>query len=199
MGCGDGRLLASLAKRFQRGIGVDVSKSRIDRARLTLPMKLRMRVHFTRASAHAVPAPNGTFQLVLNRHSPLFPAEVDRVLAPGSVFVTQQIGREDARAIRAAFGDERAASRPEENLLPHTFARLSALNYRVLRHEQYDVPFVFGDAASLLFWLQAVPVPHDFNIERDAETVMDIIDRLGTPGGIVTNEHRELLVMQKPE
>lgn len=203
MGCGDGRLLASLADSFARGIGVDVSKSRVDRARLSLPMKLRTRVHFTRASAHAVPAPNDTFQMVLNRHAPLFPQEIDRVLAPGGIFATQQIGRQNARAIVATFNEANGSSTHgqaalSENLLPRIFEVLTELGYEVLRHEQYDVPFVFSDAASLLFWLQAVPVPHDFNIERDAKTVLEILDRLGTPNGIVTNEQRELLVMQKP-
>lgn len=203
MGCGDGRLLASVADSFMRGIGVDVSKSRIDRARLSLPMKLRMRVHFTRASAHAVPAPNATFELVLNRHAPLFPEEIDRVLAPGGVLVTQQVGVQNARAVIAAFSEGRGSRvsdqlGPQEVLLARSFDVFSERGYQVLRHEQYDVPFVFGDAESLLFWLQAVPVPHDFEIELDAKTVLEILDRLGTPNGIVTNEHRELLVMQKP-
>lgn len=203
MGCSNGRLLASVADRFMRGIGVDVSKSRIDRARLSLPMKLRMRVHFTRSSSHAVPAPNGTFQLVLNRHAPLFPEEIDRVLSPGGVFITQQIGKKNALAILAAFreardGDLEDQLGPGEVQLLRTFGVLSERGYEVLQDDQYDVPFVFGDAASLLFWLQKVPVPHDFNIETDAEAVLEILDRLGTPNGIVTNEHRELLVMQKP-
>ncbi len=204
MGSGDGRVLASLADSFMRGIGVDVSKTRVDRARLSLPMKLRMRVHFTRASAHAVPAPDATFQMVLNRHAPLFPEEIDRVLIPGGVFLTQQIGEQNARAITGAFDEARGTavgSRAglQENQLPRTFEVLSSSGYEVLKHEQYDVPFVFGDAASLLFWMQAVPVPHDFDIERDAETVLEILDHIATPNGIVTNEHRELLVMRKPE
>ncbi len=199
MGCGDGRVLASLADRYRRGIGVDVSKSRVDRARLSLPMKLRMRVHFTRASAHAVPAPGGTFHLVINRHAPLFPEEVDRVLAPGGVFMTQQVGNQDSRAVYATFGLERAYSPPAEVMLPGTLNVLTEFDYRLLRHEAYDVPMVFGDIPSLLFWMQSVPVPHDFDAEQDAATVLEIIDRLGTPNGIVTNEHRELLVMQKPE
>lgn len=200
MGCGYGRDLAALADSFTRGIGVDISKERIDEARLSLPMKLRMRVHFTRASAHAIPAPNGSFHAVINRHTALFPEEVDRVLAPGGVFVTQQVGSEDTRAIFATFNEARGPlpSWPEELLLPRTENVLTSLGYEVLRREEYDVPFLFGDAASLLYWLQMVPLPQDFDIETDADTVLDILDRLGTPQGIVTNEHRELLVMRKP-
>ncbi len=200
MGCGDGRILASLADRFARGIGVDVSKERVQRARLALAMKLRMRVHFTRASAHAVPAPSEAFHAVLNRQASLFPEEIDRVLAPGGVFITQQVGKENTRAIIAAFAEARGPLPPwpEEMMLPRTFEVLSSRGYKVLRHQEYDIPYMFGDAASLLYWLQKIPVPQDFDIERDAETVLEILDRLGTPNGIVTNEHRELLIMRKP-
>lgn len=200
MGCGYGKDLAAVADRFTRGIGVDISKERIADARLSLPIRLRMRVHFTRASAHSVPAPDGGFHVVINRHSALFPEEVDRVLAPGGVFVTQQVGAENTRAIFAAFNEARGPlpSWPEELLLPRTATVLTSLGYEVLRREEYDVPFLFEDAASLLYWMQTVPVPQDFNVETDAGTVLEILDRLGTPQGIVTNEHRELLVMRKP-
>lgn len=200
MGCGDGRVLASLADGFTRGIGVDISKEKIDDARLSLPMKLRMRVHFTRAAAHAVPAPDGAFSVVLNRQAPLFPDEIDRVLAPGGVFITQQVGRQNTRAIYAAFNEARGPlpEWPEEMLLPHTLTELRERGFTTLDQQEYDVPYVFGDAASLLYWMQRVPVPPDFDIERDAETVLEVLERLGTPQGIVTNEHRKLLVMQKP-
>ncbi len=200
MGCGNGRLLAELAANLKRGIGVDVSKTRIAYARLSLPMKLRMRVHFTRASAHAVPVPDGVIHIVLNRHSPLFPEEINRVLAPGGIFVTQQVGNQDARAVRAAFEESRGALQqvPDEVALPGTEIALGAAGFRLLRRDEYDVPFVLGDPASLLFWLRKTGFAQGIDIERDGNTVLDILDRLGTPSGIVTNEHRDLLVMQKP-
>jgi SAM-dependent methyltransferase len=200
MGCGNGKLLAQLANGFTRGIGVDISKERIDEARLSLPIMLRTRIHFTRASSHKVPAPDAAFQVVLNRQAPLFPAEIDRLLAPGGYFITQQVGPENTRAIIAAFNEARwpLPPWPDEMLLPNTFTTLDTLGYRTLRSDEYDVPYVFADAESLIYWLQMVPVPQDFNIESDAETVLEILDRLTTPNGIVTNEHRQLLVMQKP-
>jgi SAM-dependent methyltransferase len=200
MGCGDGKVLAGFARSFRRGIGVDVSKEQVDTARLSLPLKLRSHVHFTRASSHAVPAPDGAFHAVLNRHAVLFPKEIDRVLAAGGQFVTQQRGAEDTRAIVATFEEARGPlpCGPEEMGLHGAVTELVSLGYEVLRRDRYDVPFLFEDAASLLFWLQAVPVPLDFDIELDAQTVMEVLDRLGTPQGIVNNEHRELVVMRKP-
>lgn len=200
MGCGDGKVLAQLADNFIRGFGVDISKERIDDARHSLPIKLRNRVRFTRASSHKVPAPDAAFQVVLSRHAPLFPAEIHRVLASGGYFISQQIGPENTRAIVAAFTQARGpiASWPEEMLLPNTLQTLAALGYRTLRQDTYDVAYVFADVASLVYWLQKVPIPQDFDIDRDSETVLEILDRLGTPNGIVTNEHRQLLVMQKP-
>lgn len=201
MGCGDGRALAYLSKKLRRGIGVDVSKDAVDRARLSLPIKVRNRVHFTRASSHAVPAPNGAFHVVLNRHSPLFPEEVDRVLSPGGIFITQQIGNQHFRAIMDAFDEARGPlpRMPEEVGLTGTVAAFASADYEILRQDEYDVPFVFQDTASLVYRLQKDPIPQDFDIEKDADTVLNILDRLGTPNGILTNEHRELLIVRKPE
>jgi SAM-dependent methyltransferase len=121
MGCGDGKVLAQLAESFLRVIGVDISKERIEEARLSSPIKLRTRVHLTHASSHKVPATDAAFQVILNRPAPLFTAEIDRVLAPGGYLITQQVGSENTRAIIAAFTQELGslAPWPEEKLLPN--------------------------------------------------------------------------------
>jgi SAM-dependent methyltransferase len=201
MDSGDGKLLTSLADRYSRGIGVDVSRTRIHHARLALPLKLRMRVHFTRASSHAVPAPGRAFNIVLCRHAPLFLEEIDRVLAPGGMLVTQQVAEGDAMAVCSAFEEARGrpSQLPQELSLDRAAALLRERGYAAIDQRQYDIPLLLGDEASLLYWLQTAPLRLNFDAGRDAATVLKIIGRLGTPRGIVTNERRVLLVMQKPE
>ncbi len=62
---------------------------------------------------------------------------------------------------------------------------------------EYDVPYYFCDIESLLFWLQAIPLPRDFDTTRHERQVRQIIDDFTTGRGIETNEHRLLLVAQK--
>jgi hypothetical protein len=42
--------------------------------------------------------------VVLNRHAPVYAAEIVRVLRPGGVFITQQVGGQNTQSIFSAFG-----------------------------------------------------------------------------------------------
>jgi hypothetical protein len=41
---------------------------------------------------------------LLNRHAPTVVAEIVRVLGPGGVFITQQVGRRNTENIHSVFG-----------------------------------------------------------------------------------------------
>jgi len=47
---------------------------------------------------------DGSFDVVLNRHAPTEVAEIVRVLRPGGVFITQQVGRRNTENIHSVFG-----------------------------------------------------------------------------------------------
>ena len=55
----------------------------------------------------------------------------------------------------------------------------------------------FRDLESLVFWLKAVPLPEPFDLEKHWEGINYILRNYKTPRGIETNEHRELLIVQK--
>jgi hypothetical protein len=61
------------------------------------------------------------------------------------------------------------------------------------------VRYWFLDVESLLFWFQAIPMPEDFDIQTYWRQVDRVIAEFGTPQGIETNEHRELLIVQRTE
>lgn len=51
---------------------------------------------------------------------------------------------------------------------------------------------------SLIFWLKAIPIPENLDFEKHWRQVDRIITQCRTPRGIETNEHRTLLIVQKP-
>jgi hypothetical protein len=71
----------------------------------------------------------------------------------------------------------------------------SEADREVMAHGEYDVGYRFLDVESLVFWLKAVPMP--FDPELDWRHVPEIIARYSSPRGIETNEHRELLIVRK--
>jgi hypothetical protein len=67
----------------------------------------------------------------------------------------------------------------------------------VVAEAEYDARAWFLDVESLLFWLQAIPLPEDFAVTRHWQQVDAIIGACATEHGIETNHHRTLLIVRK--
>ena len=173
----------------------------VEVARENTPAALRDKVRFQVMAAEALEFADATFDLILNRHSAEHAAEVVRVLRSGGYFITQQVGARNTHNICALFGcgpGGTYAEGPSQTLtaLADAFRERGC---RVICRAAYDVRYWFLDVESLIFWHQAIPLPEDFDIEKHWRQVAHIISTYRTPQGIETNEHRELLIVQKPE
>jgi SAM-dependent methyltransferase len=199
VGTGGGEKLLSLAACFDLAVGVDASAEMIETARKNRVMAQVETVSFKVMRGEALQFPDGAFDIVLNRHCTVDVDETFRVLRPGGYFVTQQVGARNTRNICALFGcgvgGEHAPGMFQElDILAGAFRRLGC---RVVCAAEYDVRYWFLDVESLLFWFQAIPMPEDFDIETHWRQVDHVIAEYGTPQGIETNEHRELLIVQR--
>jgi hypothetical protein len=115
------------------------------------------------------------------------------------VFITHQFGARHNANITALFGcgpDGRYSRDPQQTVA--AWAEAFAAQGCVIRARgEYNVPYFYHDAASLLLWLRTWPVPEDFDIERHWPQIDHILREFQTPRGIATNVHRELLIVQK--
>lgn len=73
----------------------------------------------------------------------------------------------------------------------------SQLSHLIIALMEYDVAYWFCDVESLLLWLHTVPLPEKFEIEKHWQCINQILEKYTTQRGIETNEHRELLIVQK--
>jgi len=201
VGTGGGERFLALAHNFDSGVGVDVDPRMVEVARENTPAALRDKVSFQVMRAEALQFADATFDLVLNRHSAEHAGEVVRLLRPGGYFITQQVGARNTHNICTLFGcgpGGSYAEAPSQTLtvLADAFQERGC---RIICRAAYDVRYWFLDLESLIFWHQAIPLPEDFDIEKYWRQVAQIISTYRTPRGIETNEHRELLIVQKPE
>jgi SAM-dependent methyltransferase len=199
VGTGGGEKLLSLASHFGAGIGVDMSAEMIATALANRAALSADHVRFMPMRAEALQFDDAEFDVVLNRHATVAPGEVLRVLRPGGYFITQQVGERNTQAICAIFGcgvGGEYAIDPSQELaaLARAFQERGC---RIICTAEYDVRYWFLDLESFLFWLKAVGIPEDFCIERHWRQVDQIIDAYSTPKGIETNEHRQLLIVQR--
>jgi SAM-dependent methyltransferase len=179
-------------------------------ARARTPPGLAGKVAYAVIDAGRLGFPRGCFDLVLNRHAPVYAAEVVRVLRPGGTFITQQVGGNNTQSIFTAFGWESNAAHwracyaargappmPDSVPGPHALqAAFTRLGCTTRAAAEYDVRYWLSDLASLIFFLKAIPLPEQFNPDAHWRAVSHLISDCGSPRGIQTNEHRYRLITE---
>ncbi len=200
IGTADGERFLSLADHFAQGVAIDIDPEMVARAAARAPKDLLTKVRFEVMDATRLDFPDNAFDVILNRHCSVFASEIVRVLAPGGVFITQQVGDRNTQNVCAVFNCGVAGEHPPQRLGGpagiEALFKTSGCSTLVLG--EYDVPYYFHDVESFVFWLKVLPMPNDFAPEKHLDQVNEIIERYMTPSGIATNDHRLLLVLRKP-
>ena len=203
---GGGEVFLALAPHFGSGLGVDVDETMIATARENIPSHLQDRVSFRVAPAQELDVERNSFDMVLNRHGPVFMQPIVNALRPGGYFLCQQVGALNTQNIIQLFGwesggaywrhywDEHEFEHQDPAMLARSFSRVGC---QVVGSGSYNVRYTFLDLESFIFHLKAVPLPEEFDIDRHAERLVRFIAENKTADGIETNEHRELLIVQK--
>jgi SAM-dependent methyltransferase len=153
-------------------------------------------VPVVQCSSLHLPFADATFDLITSRHEDFSTADVARMLTPGGVFVTQQVGHDDWRALGEWF--------PEMVEFGDHFLRyqqeFTALGMRVERAERHEYVAVYETLGDFVYMLLTAPwsLP-DLDVERDIDRLLAMYDALGTAeGGVRVPEVRELTIARKP-
>jgi SAM-dependent methyltransferase len=199
IGTGGGERLIRLADQYLRAVGVDPDPDMVRVARDNASR--HPNVQFLPGSAEQLDLlDDGAFNVVLTRHAPVSAPELDRVTKAGGVFICQGVGARNMANIRQAFntGSEALYEHAHRALL----SELAARGWRVVAEGQYDVRYWVKDVPSLVFWFQAIAganeVSEDFSIATHYGVINALIRHFGSPRGLETNEHRTLVIAQKP-
>lgn len=205
IGTGGGERFLRLAKHYGTGLGTDVDPAMIAVAAGNTSPELRNKVSWAVMPAESLAVPDNSFDVVLNRHAPFIVSEVARALRPGGYFVTQQVGAHNMQNIFEAFGwasprawweaEQKQLGQPwQAEVAPKAF---TAAGCEIVARADYNVGYYVQDIASLIFWLQSVPLPEPFDIDRHEALLRSFMARYQTSRGFVSNEHRDLLIIRK--
>lgn len=199
IGTGGGEIFIEFSSFFKKGVGIDSALDMIQKAKENIPAYLEDKISFLVMSAEKLKFPNDTFDIVLNRHAPLHPKEIIKVLKPSGFFITEQVGPKNTENICNIFGCGVGGEYeidPEQNIdkIIDVFKNNGC---KIIDYKEYNVKYWFSDIESLIFWLKGIPIPEDFHIEKHWRQVNIIINNYTTPEGIETNEHRILIIIKK--
>ena len=191
IGTGGGEVFSEVARPTD--VALDFSLEMLAVAKTNLPCPL------VAGDGHALPFRPRSFEVVCERHVGVDPAQVLRVLRPGGVFVTQQVGGQICRSIFDAFGWEsngefwrrHAAEEGRTYWNVDAMAKAyAAAGCEIVRRDESDVAYEFLDEDSLALWLTNAPLPEVV----DADQHRDVLARVP----LKTNWHSELLVVRMP-
>lgn len=191
---GGGEFLLSLAPPPSQATAIESYPPNVRLARQRLA-PLGIEVHEVAVGA-AWPFGDQSFDLILNRHGHLNPAETARCLEPGGVFLTQQVGSDNLSDLAAVFGD--TAARPQNH--PSTVAAdLAAQGLTITRAEAWKGQQTFSDVGALVYFLKAIPwVVHGFSVEAHAAVLATLHARIEGEASLNFTVERFLIEAKKP-
>ena len=144
-----------------------------------------------------LPFEDGSFDMVINRHGDFNAEEIYRVLKPGSLFITQQVGAENDWELVALLCGQTSVPFPEQ-YLSITAEKFSDAGFTILQGEEAFRPIRFFDVGALVWFARIIQWEFpDFSVDTHFENLCSAQQILEEKGSIDGQFHRFLLVAQK--
>lgn len=142
--------------------------------------------------------PFGSYQFdtVLNKHEAYSVQEVKRILSPGGVFLTQQVGGGDCLEINQALG-AKVSDEYQHWKLDFAVGELEEAGFKILfSSEQFPVQR-FYDIGALIYYLKAIPWQvENFSAERYIDELYTVHQMIESKGFFEVNQHRFIIKAQ---
>lgn len=191
MGTGGGEFLAALAPLPPIAIATEAYAPNVPVARERLaPFGVRV---VEVSDERALPLPGAAFDLVLNRHEYYDTAELARIMRPGGIFLTQQVGMGELAELNAYLGAPPYSAEPYW-ALEDEVAKLRNAGFDILRVEQADIASVFHDVGAVVYVLKVIEwqVP-SFTVGRYRERLLALHDDIRRRGPFRAHGERCLI------
>ena len=191
MDTGGGEFLASLAPLPAETYATECYPPNIPVARQRLE-PLGVNVVSEYKDEH-LPFDAGFFDLVINRHSSFVGSELYRILRPGGVFLTQQVGGDNNIRLNELLQDEVFFEYSNWTLAECT-RWLREAGFRILQAQEERPVEVFSDIGAVVFLLRVISWQvADFSVEKYRSKLYAIHELIQREGRLVSYAHRLLV------
>lgn len=146
-----------------------------------------------------LPFPARTFDLVLNRHGDYLPDEVFRILKPGGIFLTQQVGAENDRDLAALLLTPLPPAPFPEQHLEIAREKLEIAGFSILDAQEAFPPIQFLDVGALVWFARIIEWEFPgFSVADCQQQLFQAQELLDREGKILGTTHRYLLAAARP-
>ena len=143
------------------------------------------------------PFEDSRFDLVLDRHGNFNVSEICRVLKPGGLFITQQVGAENDRELVALLGYDTSPAFSEQ-YLSVTADKFRSAGFEILEQDEVFSPIRFFDVGALTWFARVIPWEYpDFSVDTHWNRLLEAQKVLEDRGVIEGNVHRFFLIARK--
>ena len=144
-----------------------------------------------------LPFEDERFDLVLNRHGDLNPEEIYRVLKPGGIFITQQVGAENDRELVELLCGHTDLPFPDQ-YLKIISDQFSQTGFEILDGRECFRPIRFYDVGALVWFARIIEWEFPgFSVERCQDQLLHAQAILDEKGCIKGRIHRILMIARK--
>lgn len=141
--------------------------------------------------------PDASFDVVIDRHGDFNPAEIYRVLKPGGVFVTQQVGAENDRELVELLCGNVPMPFPEQ-YADKVADKFRKEGFSILRSQECFRLIRFFDVGALVWFARVLPWEFpNFSVDTHLKNLLKAQDELKKNGYLEGRTHRFLLVAKK--
>ena len=144
-----------------------------------------------------MPFDDGKFDRVINRHGAFDVPELWRVLKPGGLFITQQVGDDNDWELTKLLMPERAKPAPGLNLADQS-AAFERQGFTILQSGECFRPIRFYDVGALVWFARIIVWEFpEFSVDACLDRLLLAQQILERDGAIEGRTHRYMIVAQK--
>lgn len=143
------------------------------------------------------PFMDGYFDLVTNRHGSYLAHELYRIIKPGGVFITQQVGGENNFKLNELL-QEKSEFMYSHWTLELAVKQLSEAGFQILEQKNEYPEATISDIGALVFHLKVIQWQiTDFSVEKYHDKLAEIHNQIQETGSLKIKSHRFLVVAKK--
>ena len=195
MGTGGGEVLLSIGHPYENTYATEAWLPNLELCRKVLsPLGITVAQTY---EDDKLPFEDAIFSCVINRHESFDLAEVDRVLKPGGVFITQQVGNQNEREFAQRLNDDLPPFFPDHTIENYVSA-LEKMGCQILQADEFRYPSKFFDVGALVYYAKTVPwVFPGFSVETHFDKLLACQEEIEEKGFLLGSGHRWIIAARK--
>lgn len=149
--------------------------------------------------ASNIPFEDNSIDIFINRHGDFDPKEIQRVLKPGGIFITQQVGSDNDRDLvemvlpgtPVPFGENRLSVQKE---------KFAEAGMEVIESDEAYKPIIFTNIGAFVWFARIIEWEFPgFSVDKCFDKLLKMQEELDKNGKVEGTIHRFMLVARKPE